>query len=124
MEKNRSPALCARLGDADNACILGLLACVFVSLAAAGGILSYFAFFSAQSVTSSAPHHLSAALAALGPVLLAAALLTVLAGARLYRAGGCSGQPAWLQRRRPYHTMDGETAAGSDNPGFVRGEEQ
>ena len=117
-----SPPLWARFGDADNCCILGLLFCVFSALLAAGGTLTYFGFFSEQSVMSAAPHHLSAALAALGPLLLTAALLLLVAAGRLYRAGGCSGQPDWLQRHRPYSTMDGSSREGSVNAGFQQAE--
>ena len=69
-------------------------------------------------MTSSDPHHLSAAMAAMGPLLLVAAALLLMVAGRLYRAGGCSGQPAWLQRQRPYSTMDAESRGGSVNAGF------
>ncbi|XP_043236091.1 uncharacterized protein LOC122388771 [Amphibalanus amphitrite] len=123
MTTNSVPPVWARwFADADNCCILGLLLCVFSALLAAGGTLTYFGFFSEQSVTAADPHHLSAALAALGPLLLAAALLLLVAAGRLYRAGGCSGQPEWLQRHRPYSTMESGSRDGSVNPGFESAE--
>lgn len=91
---------------------------MFLALAVAGGMLCYFGFFSDVAVTSSAPHHLSAAMAALGPLLLLLALLTLGLGVRLFREGGCWGRPSWLQRQRPYTTMEEETRAASDNAGY------